>query len=1171
MKLSFRIACLTNKLSLYLCAVNPLTTYKMLSSYRDSAVSFLSSSVNNLNVNLTIALPAFLFTLFTFAQKKPFMKKFLLSTLLMLLCTAGLFAQVTTSSITGSVQDTKGEALIGATVKATHQPSGTIYGASTNTEGRFTIPSARIGGPYTIEVSYIGYQNQVFSNVSLKLGETYIVNSNLAESGTALQEVVVETDRMTVLNSARTGAATNVGTREIQTLPTISRSITDYTRLTPQGNANGNSFAGRDNRYNNIQVDGANLNNNFGLSSDPLPGGGAQPISIEAYDQISINIAPFDVRQANFTGAGINAVTKSGTNTFHGSAYTYYRNQDFLGSRVGTRDISSQIIDAKTNTYGFTLGGPIIKNKLFFFLNGEIEDGTRPGITWSPTGGSGSGNISRTTVEDLQAVSNYLQTKFGYNPGSYDNFPNFRSENKKLLVKLDWNITDAHRLTAKYSDLMAIEDVALNSTSVPNGGGFSVTGSTSGITRLPYGRFSNQSMAFENSNYFFENRVRTGTLELNSNFGGKMSNQLLGTISKITGPRKFNGPFFPSVDIFDGQGGNYISLGTDPYTLNNDVINDVYSITDNFSYYAGNHTITAGGTYEYQRVGNQFMAAAGGYYAFNSLDDFLNDRSPVFYTRTRSLTNDPAPYAADLKIGQLGFYLQDEINLSQGFKLTVGIRADKPIYLEKPLENTAVSALKFFDRYGDTTHYSTSTWPKSRWLFSPRVGFRWDVFDNNTLVVRGGTGIFTGRIPFVFLTNGPQNSGVIQYSPTVTDPATLSKIKLSNDPAAYDNLLPAAPGATIPSNLVFMDPEFKFPQVWRTNLAVEKTFGNGFNLTLEGLFTKELNGVRLRNANLKAPTGVILEGDNSRVRYFNNTNAERRLNPGIATALVLENAEKAGYSTSLTAQLSKTFSSGFYGMLAYTYTKATEVTANPGSTATSVYNSNPNVGTSNEEELGLSQYATPHRVIAAVSYRKEYLNRFASTLSFFYEGSTLGNYSFIVNGDLNADGNNATDLMYIPRNTSSAEINFEQYTSNGITFTPQQQAAAFEQFISNSPYLREHRGEYAERNAALRPWYNRLDMRFLQDFFITTGAKNVKHTLQFSVDVLNLPNLLNSEWGIQERVLTNNPLTFRSINANNQPVYRMQAINNRLVTTPFERTISTASTYSIQLGLRYNF
>lgn len=1109
------------------------------------------------------------------------MKKYILFTLLLLFCAVDLFAQVTTSSLTGSVRDPAGEALIGATVRAVHQPSGTVYGAATNTEGLFNVPNVRIGGPYSIEVSYIGYQTQTYNNIQFQLGQPYILNSTINSSGTQLQEVIVNADRSETFNANRTGAATNVNSRQIATLPTISRSITDFTRLTPQ--ASGNSFAGRDARYNNIQVDGANLNNNFGLSSDPLPGGGSQPISLDAYDQISVNIAPFDVRQSGFTGAGINAVTKSGTNTFHGSAYGFYRDQSFNGTRVGSNDISNQIINSKNQIYGATLGGPIIKNKLFFFVNAEFEKGSRPGITFYPTGGTGSGNVSSTPIDSLQRFSNILRERYGYETGSFDNFPNFENQNRKLLGKLDWNIATGHRFTIKYSDFESTNDQQLNNTSVPNGGGFTVTGRSGTQSRLPFNRFSNTSIAFANSNYMFKDVTRTGTAELNSTFGSKMSNQLLGTITKIQTTRDYPGQLFPSIDIFDGEGNNYMSAGMDPYTYNNDVINDIYSITDNFTYYAGKHTLTAGASYEYQRVGNMFMAGSNGYYVYNSLNDFIKDRNPVYYAYTYSLVpGQSAVYSAELKVGQLGIYAQDEINITPGLRVTVGLRADKAIYHEQPIENPAVSALQFYNQDGELTSYTTGAWPKSPMLLSPRVGVRWDAFNNNSLVIRGGTGIFTGRIPFVFLTNMPTNSGMYQFGGAISNgspagAAQLANITFNPNPDAYANLFPRTAGTAVPSNLVFMDRNFKFPQVFRTNLAADKDLGNGFILTLEGLYTKDINAVMMRNANQREATGTIVEGGLTRERFIGTgangavTNANRRLNAGVTSAIVLENTNQ-GYSSSLTAQLSKSFTSGFYGSAAYTYTIAKEVTGNPGSQASSVWNTNPNIGTSNAFELGYSQYAIPHRVVANLSYRKEYANNFASTLSLFYEGTNQANYSFLVNGDLNGDGNSA-DLMYIPNNAS--EINFEPYTATvgnqTIAYTVQQQVDAFNAFIDNTPYLKNNRGQFAERNGAMTPWFNRLDVRFLQDFFVETGAKDTRHTLQFSADVLNFTNLLNKNWGIRDRYITNQPLVYRSINGENEPVYRLQNINGNLVTNPFEQNISTTSTWSLQLGLRYSF
>ncbi|HEY1024558.1 MAG TPA: TonB-dependent receptor, partial [Sphingobacteriaceae bacterium] len=1046
------------------------------------------------------------------------MKKILLSLFVMLLTASGLFAQVTTSSLTGTVRDDK-ETLIGASVKATHTPSGTVYGASTNASGNFTIPNMRVGGPYTIEVSYVGYQPKTVTNVTLRLGEPYVLNVSLVQ-GAQLNEVVITAlSKEDAFNAAKTGASTNISTREIATMPTVSRSITDLTKLTPQ--ANGTSFGGRDNRLNNIQVDGANMNNNFGLSSDPLPGGGAMPISIEAYDQISVNIAPYDVRQSGFTGAGINAVTKSGTNTFTGSAYGYYRDQSFIGTKVGDNDISSSIVDSKNQTYGFSLGGPLVKNKLFFFVNAEREASNRPGIGFTPTGGSGAGTVSAATVGDLLAVSNYLRTNFGYETGAYDNFPNFESGNRKILAKLDWNINRNHKFTVKYSDFDNNNDQQMNATSVPNGGGFSVTGATNNISRLPNSRFGSRSMAFANSNYQFHDVTRSGTAELNSTFGGKISNQFLVAFTKNQTTRAFDGPVFPTIDIFNGAGQNVISVGMDPYTNNNDVINDIFSVTNNFTYYAGKHTLTAGGTYEYQKVGNMFMAGSNSYYVFDSVNDFITDQAPRYYAYTYSLVpGKSAIYSAELKIGQLGFYAQDEWNVNDKLRLTLGIRGDLPVYHEQPISNPFVKAMQFYDENGKLTNYDTGVFPENRLLLSPRVGFRYDAFKDNSLVVRGGTGLFTGKIPFVWLTNIPTNSGMYQLGMGVTSGANLSTIRFSADPDAYADasFFPKTAGTSAPSNLVFADPNFKFPQIFRTNLAVDKSFGNGLTATIEGMYTKDINAVRMFNANTNPENATITEANGVTRPRITGGN---RLNGGTTSAIVLTNTKK-GHSGFVTAQVNKSFNNGFFGSLAYTYTNAKEVSANPGSQASSVWNANPNVGTSNSVELGYGDDYAPHRVVGLLSYRKEYAKHFATAVSLFYEGGHQGSYSFVVNGDMNGDGNNSTDLMYIPNNAS--DLNFEQYTSNGVTFTPSMQAAALEQFINNSSYLKNNRGQFAERNAARTPWLNRLDLKFLQDFYITQSGK--KHTLQFSADVLNFSNLLNKEWGIRDRFVINNPLQY---------------------------------------------
>ncbi|SFG88441.1 TonB-dependent receptor [Pedobacter insulae] len=1083
-------------------------------------------------------------------------------------------AQVTTSSMAGLIRDAKG-ALPGANVKATHTPSGTVYNASTNNDGRFLIGNARVGGPYTIEVSYVGLKTGKISDVFLKLGETYTLDYSLDDSGTILSEVTIKGAR-SKNTQQKTGASTNISSRDLVTLPTISRSIADFTRLTPQAGTglSSNSFGGRDARYNNIQVDGANLNNNFGLNTDPLPGGGSQPISLDSYDQISVNIAPYDVRQAGFTGANISAVTKSGTNTFHGSAYGLYRDQSFIGTKIGSNDISSSIADSKSKTYGFTLGGPIIKNKLFFFVNAEKEENLAPGIAFYPKGGTGSGTESSTTVGDLKLVSDYLKSKFGYETGAYDNFPGFGRDNHKILAKVDWNINNSNKLTLKYSDFRGTDDQTLNSTSVPNGGGFKVTGQASTLSRAPNNRFGPKSASFENSNYGFLNTTKSGTLELNSTINNRLSNQLILAFTKNKATRDYPGSIFPTIDIYDGTtGGNYITAGMDPYTLNNDVVNDVYNFTNNLTYNAGKHIFTGGLTYEYQKVGNMFMAPANSYYVFNSLNDLLTDKSPVYFAYTYSLVpGKSSVYSAELKIGQAGAYIQDEYNVTDNFKLTMGLRADMPIYHEDPLNNPTTSALNFYAEDNATLrNYRTDKWAKSRVLLSPRIGFRM-ISPDKTTTLRGGLGIFTGKIPFVFLTNIPTNTGMYQFGGAINNNnaagiAALNGIKLSGDPNAYANLFPKTAGTSTPSNVVFMDENFKFPKVFRVNLGVDKNLGNGYMFTFDGLYTKDMNAVKMRNANLTNINGIVAEGDLTRPRIV-GTN---KLNAGVNSAIVLENSEK-GYATSLTGQLSKTYSNGFSASVAYTFTAAKEITANPGSQASSVWNTNPNVGTSNFQELGNSAYAVPHRVIANLSYRREYLKHLATTVSLFFEGANQGVFSYVLNGDINGDGNSSADLMYIPK---AGETKFEQYVqgtgSAAVTFTVAEQEAAFEQFINNSPYLKKHRGEFAARNAALLPWLNKIDVRLMQDIFINTGKNARKQTLQFTADITNAGNLINKNWGTYQRTVLNNPLTFRSIDASNKPTYRLQNVSSKLVTNPFQDLISPTSTYSIQLGLRYIF
>ena len=1083
-------------------------------------------------------------------------------------------AQVTTSSITGFVKSATGEPLEGATVTAIHQPSGTKYVTLTKKDGNFTLPNTRIGGPFQLTVDFIGYQSQIINDISLSLGEPYNANVSLSQKDNVLTEVTIAANTRTAV--AKTGASTTFNSRQIATLPSISRSISDITRLTPQ--SDGNNFAGRDGRFNNLQVDGANLNNNFGLSTDPLPGGGASPISIEAFDEISVNIAPFDVRQSGFTGAGLNVLTKSGTNTFHGSAYGYYRDQSFSGKNAGKNVLEPT--PSKNYSYGATLGGPIIKDKLFFFANAEFSNGSVPNPNqFVPSGSSNTSGISSAAPKDsLDAFRDLLKSKYNYDAGVYDDRPNFENKSRSLLGKINWNISDKHKLVLKYSDLRASDQSPLNGSSVPNGGGFKITdnsvnppkvGGSNG--RLPNNRNSAQSIAFSNSDYGTDHIVQSATLELNSNFSSRFSNQFLVAYTHISDIRNSPGGFFPTVEIFnaDGtvtgvdKGKNYMSAGTDPFTRNNEVVNNIASVTDNFTYFAGRHTLTAGATYEYQKVGNAFMAGSEGYFVYNTLDEFRRDAAPAFYAYTYSLVpGQPKVFSADLKIGQLGVYIQDEFSINQNFKLTYGIRGDVPTYLEQPIENKALTALSFPDKDGKMVSYNTGKWPNAKVLLSPRAGFRWKVPNEQGLTIRGGAGIFTGKIPFVFLTNMPSNSGVYQNGAVITDPAKLAEIKFNGDPDHYRNLFPDSVTAAIPNSSVFIDPDFKFPQVFRTNLGADKQLGGGFTATVDLLYTKDLNAVKMRNANLKDPTGNLAGIDN---RAYYPSGAQKYY--PVSEAIVLENTNK-GYSFSATAQLSKSFSKGFYGSIAYTYSLATEISPNPGSRASSAWQSIANVGTPNNEELYLSAYSIPHRVVGSLSYRFEYAQHLATTLSLYYSGANQGNYSYVVGGDLNKDGSNTSDLMYVY--AKGTDVPF--VASGGYSIEAQQKA--YDQFVASSPYLTKRKGQYAERNSAVTPWYNRVDARLLQDFFIKAGGK--KHTLQFSVDVLNLPNLINKDWGLRDLYTVNNPLGLVGVDATGKPTFKMSDVEvtkgvRELRTDAFQKNKTFSTTYNMQLGLRYIF
>jgi hypothetical protein len=1094
-------------------------------------------------------------------------------------------AQVTTSSLQGVVVDNTGQSLPGANVVATHEPSGTRYGAVSNLEGRFNLSGLRIGGPYTISISFIGYQTQSYSGIILKLGEPYGLNATLNDDSTELSEVIITGSKSSEFDSKRTGTSTNINQQQLNSLPQINRSVTEFTRLTPQ--SNGTSFAGRDSRFNNLQVDGANFNNGFGLSGNPLPGGNAQPISLDAIEEISVNIAPFDVTQSGFTGAGINAVTKSGTNTFQGSAYLFTKNQNLQGRKIGDNELER--VDAGTKNYGFRLGGPIIKNKLFFFINAEREEETGANASgtnlWRPSENGvadAENNISRVRRSELEAVGAHLRNVWGYEPGRYEGYASEASQyNTKFLARVDWNISDKHKLAVRYNQVVGISNQLANGTS----GAFPRTPNDAA-------RVSQNSITFENGNYGFENSVQSLTAELTSYLSNKVSNQFLATYSRIQDKRTTpSDQLFPFVDIWDGsttnvQRGdgnrNYISFGTELFSYNNDVINDNYSFINNLTYVEGKHTFTAGAAFEIQKFGNSFVRNGASYYRYRTVEDFLttgtpNEVAPIQFALTYPYEGQETYARVNFGLGSL--YFQDRIQASTKLALTIGVRAELPIYFNELTPNPSINELVFQDVNGNPKNYDSGSWPTSRIMVSPRVGFNYDVKGDRSFVVRGGTGAFSGRVPFVWLTNMPTGAGVLQNT---VEPGSYAQVAswignvtfqpqdiyyyVKNPPAGAENVFIPNPRAGAPSSFALVDTDFRMPMIWRSSLGADYMIPNTpFMLTTDILYTRDINAVFQYGANRAVSPNRMNAGGDTRELVLPGQSVAYNPALGANNAQVLTNTSLKGESFSATLGLTVPQLNGFTGSLYYTYSAAREVSANAGSSASSAWGGSPNINSPNDQILQTSAFALPHRVMANLSYRLAY-GKLATTFGVYYNGSNQGRFSYTYSNDLNGDGINA-DLLFIPENSSS--LNFVNIVQSGnVVFTAAQQREAFDAFIAAND-LEQYRGAYTPRNEFLRPWLNRYDVRVLQDIATNIGAN--KNTLQISLDIVNFANMLKSDWGIQDNLNGAQNLLTRSGAVSANPNFIMNRVSGQLPSTPFQNASNFGTTWSMQIGLRYIF
>ena len=1017
------------------------------------------------------------------------------------------FGQITTSSLAGRIQDESGEPLAGAAVVAVHTPSGTQYAAVANSEGRYVINGMRAGGPYQVEISFLGFQTQEYSDITLQLAETYNLNAVVRQQTEMLMSAVVLASPSSKFAAEKTGASTNISSSDIIALPTVNRRITDVTRLSPYG-GNGMSFAGTDGRTANFTVDGANFNNNFGLS-ESLPGGG-NPISIDAIEELQVVISPYDVRQTNFIGGGVNAITKSGTNTFRGSAYVYHRNENMRGDAVESEVIAGARDRDRNTTYGFTLGGPIVKNKLFFFVNAEYAKTPSVAVRWRASqNGVGDENayLSYASVADMERVSNFVKQQYGYDTGSFTDFPADQS-NKKLLARLDWNISNAHNLALRYNYTNNTAWNGPNATSMDGG------------TRSAYARTSLMSMSFANSMYSMNNLVHSVSLDLNSRLSDRISNQLLATYSKLDDLRGSNSSEFPFIDIQDGTGTNtqYMALGYELFTWNNAVHNTVANVRDDITFFGGNHKIMAGVSFEYQMADNAYMRNGTGYYRYGSVDEFINGAVPEVVCLTYGYDGETNP-AARVQFNKAGLYVQDEWNMTEDFKLTAGLRLDGLFFNNKDLAtNQAIQGIDYYDPDGNVRNIDTGKWPTSNLTVSPRLGFNWDAFGDKSLKVRGGTGFFSGRLPLVFFTNMPTNSGAVQYQAQInakskidgnpvdmnqfagglvtdasgkaTIDALLQKLIGMGYPQSYD---PAK--GTVPSSISAVDPTFKMPQVWKTSLAVDYAFPTSFpfSITVEGIFNKTINGVTISDWSMKPVGGFArLNGADNRPIFPSDFRSGTK-------AFVLSNTNQGyGYSANVTVNMRPIENLNL--MAAYTRTGSKEITGMPGSAAESAFTYVPTVEGPNNIRLHNSQYVTPDRVVASATYRDKGNNHY----SLIYESWRGGyNYSYMTVNDMNGDGY-PYDALYIPTDAEVANKEFR--------FVSDKDRDRFMDYVHADKYLSKHQGQYAEAYSVYSPWVHRVDFRFAHDFKLNVG-KSV-NTLQLSLDVKNVLNLFNSSWGV---------------------------------------------------------
>ena len=1102
-------------------------------------------------------------------------KRLFIAVIALLAVSLSALAQVTTSGISGKVTDDI-EEIIGATVTAKHLPSGAVYRAATNMSGRYTITGMRAGGPYEVEVSYIGYQTKKITDIQLPLGQTTIVDANLSETAAELKEIVVTANARNGMRTDRSGAVTSMDVAEIAAIPTVSRQMTDIMKMTPQSSSSsGLSIGGGNYRQNNVTIDGASFNNTFGMGASPLPGGGT-PISLDAIEQMTISITPYDVRQSGFTGGGINAVTKSGTNQFKGTAYSYITSNSLKGNRVG--DNYWQVDEGHNNTYGMTLGGPILKDKLFFFINAEYDDIK----TASPTAraGEGAGTLSNTnrrpTLDQLESLSSYLQNTYGLTTGPWQGF-SVDNPSYRVLARIDWNINENHKFNARFTK--SSKKTSSQSSASRSMGGSQQASKIYGGSQNTYGSNSYYSMSSLSSRFFYEYNFTSVAAELNSKFG-KLNNTLRGTYSFQDQPRSNEyGVDVPVVEIvMDNGQGLYPSWAVtgDIFTRGNLVQTKSLVLTDEANITLGIHNLFAGLQFEHTYAANRYMQGAAGYYAYEATPEQVQagDWASVFNSRPRffgiSYGNNPNHdmYTQEMSYNQWSFYLQDNISLTDNVRLSAGVRFELPNY--PGLDDNFNEQFYNLDFGG--MHYRTDQVPSNSVTISPRVGFNWDILGNRKLILRGGTGLFVGRMPYVWLVSAKGSSGVGQSTYLV--PATDQTSIVPTFTMSQADMLQQinAGSSTTLENSTIISEDLRMPKTWKGSLALDMKLPYDVNFTLEGIYNRDLNPVVIFNRNVYWDGSSTIDLGHGDVRHQMKTYNSKH-------AYVLENAGSKAYYMSLTAQLRKEFTFGENKLNlagSYTYSKAKSYSEGNGDQANSAYsNYRGSIHCNNDLETGYSTYVAPNRVLLSASFKLQEGKYTSSTFSLVYDGYEFGylsgysfsRYSYLFSSAVTGDNTGTANLIKIP--ASRAELNEWNFVDNGKvdgeTYTADMQRDDFWAYIQQDDYLKDHTGEYAERGGATMPWHHQLDFKYVRDIYMKIG-KN-RHALQLGIDIMNLPNLLNREWGGFKQIDSNALLAYNTKTG----AYTYNLVNNARHRETTSSYTGSAAAYQILFSLRYTF